>query len=151
MVATHLPHCMRDRHHPTRWDSVRLEDRSNLPQTTGVYAVIKRKKIYYIGFSTNLNQRWRGKRHHRFAQADKLGGSRLHYLPLSRDYAQATEKLLITKYRPPWNYSKVPVISKVHWLQRLAMAAVCLLVLFISSRNLVLGLIATVVAILLFR
>lgn len=140
-----------DRYHPSRWASVRLEDRSRLPQAPGVYAVIKRKKIYYIGFSTNLNRRWRGKGHHRFVQADKLGHPSLHYLLLSKEQARAAEKMLITRYSPPWNYSKVPVLPKVHWGQRMAVAAVCLLVLFIASRDLALGLIATIVAFLLFR
>jgi hypothetical protein len=143
---------MKNRYHPSRWASVLLENRSSLPQTSGVYAVIKHKKIYYIGFSTNLHRRWRGKGHHRFAQADKLGRPRLHYLPLSKDYAQAVEKLLITKYSPTRNYSKVPpALPKARWVQRIAMAAVCALVLFISSRSLVLGIIAAVVAISLFR
>ncbi len=143
---------MRNRHHPSRWAAVRLDKRSGLPQTAGVYAVIKRKKIYYIGFSTNLNRRWRGKGHHRFAQANQLGQPNLHYLPLSKEYARAAEKILIAKYRPPWNYSKVPVVvKKINWIKRIAMAAAGLLVLFISSRNLVLGLMAAVVAILLFR
>ncbi len=142
---------MRDRHHPSQWAAVKLEERSRLPRTAGVYAVIKRKKIYYIGFSTNLHRRWRGKSHHRFAQANKLGRPSLHYLPVSSDYARTAEKILIAKYRPPWNYSKVPVLPKVNWWQRMAMAAACLWVLFISSRSLVLGMIAAVVAISLFQ
>ncbi|MEM9265722.1 MAG: GIY-YIG nuclease family protein [Cyanobacteria bacterium P01_F01_bin.13] len=142
---------MRDRHHPSRWASVLLEDRSRLPQTSGVYAVIKHRKIYYIGFSTNLNRRWRGKGHHRFAQADKLGHPSLHYLPLPKQYAQTLEKALIAKYSPLWNYSKVPVLRKVNWMQRLLMAATFLLVLFILRRSWFLGLIATVVAIALFQ
>ena len=142
---------MRERHHPSRWSSVLLADRSKLPETPGVYAIIKGRKIYYIGFSTNLNQRWRGKKHHRFAQADALGRPRLHYLPLSKDNARVAEKILITRHSPPWNYTKVPVVRKVHWVRRGAIAAACLLVLFIFSQSLMLGILAAVVAIALFR
>lgn len=142
---------MRAHHHPRRWASVLLEDRRSLPQTSGVYAVIKQKKIYYIGFSSNLNRRWRGTGHHRFAQADKLGRPSLHYLPLPKQDARTLEKRLISEYSPPWNYSKIPVLSKVHWLQRVLMAVTCLWVLFISSHSFILGLMAAVVAIALFQ
>ena len=142
---------MRDRHHPSRWASVLLEDRNRLPQTSGVYAVIKQRKIYYIGVSTNLNRRWRGKGHHRFAQADKLGRPSLHYLLLPRNQAQIAEKALIAKYSPLWNYSKIPVTCKVSWVQRFLMVAACLLVLFIFRRSWILGIAAAFVAIALFR
>ncbi|ESA32221.1 excinuclease abc c subunit domain-containing protein [Leptolyngbya sp. Heron Island J] len=142
---------MRERHHPSRWVSVPLDDRRQLPQKPGVYAVIKRKKIYYIGVSINLNRRWQGKGHHRFAQAEKLGRSRLHYVLLPKHDAKTLEKQLITQYSPPWNYSKVPVALKVNWWQRVLMAATCVWVLFISSRSLILGMVAAVVAIALFR
>lgn len=142
---------MSARNHPSRWASVRLDDRRRLPQTSGVYAVIKRKKIYYIGFSSNLNRRWCGKGHHRFAQADQLGQPSLHYLPLPQQDARALEKILISQYSPPWNYSQVPVLPKVNWLRRTLMTAACLWVLLIASHNLVLGILAAVVAIALFR
>ena len=116
-----------------------------------MYAIVKQKKIYYIGFSSNLNQRWRGKGHHRFLQADRLGYSSLHYLPLPKQRAKEFEKLLIAEYDPPWNYSKVPVLHKVSWIRRLAAAAACLLVLFISSRSLVLGMVAAIVAAAMFQ
>ncbi|MEO0352638.1 MAG: GIY-YIG nuclease family protein [Cyanobacteria bacterium P01_A01_bin.15] len=138
------------RHHPSRWASVRLEDRNRLPQTSGVYAIAKQKKIYYIGFSTNLNRRWRGKGHHRFLQADRLGRCNLHYLPLPKQRAKEFEKLLIAEYGPPWNYSKVPVLRKVSWIRRIAAVAVCLLVLFIFSRSLVLGMMAAIIAAIMF-
>ena len=138
-------------HHPNHWASVRLEDRARLPQTSGVYAVIKRKKIYYIGFSTNLNRRWRGKSHHRFAQTARLQQPNLHYLPLSKDHARTAEKILIARYSPPWNYSKVPVFPKPNRIRRILKVVVCCLVLFILMRSLVLGIIAAVVAIALFR
>ena len=142
---------MRVRHHPSRWASVPLEDRRQLPQKPGVYAVIKRKKIYYIGVSINLNRRWQGKSHHRFAQAEKLGHSRLHYVLLPKHDAKTLEKQLIAQYSPPWNYSKVPVTLQVNWLKRVLMAVTCLWVVFISSRSLILGMVAAVVAIALFR
>ena len=142
---------MRAKHHPSRWSSVSLADRSKLPETPGVYAVIKGRRIYYIGFSTNLSQRWRGKSHHRFAQAQALGRPRLHYLPLSKDNARTAEKILIARHNPPWNYTKVPVVRKVRRVRRYLMGAVWLLVLFIASRSWMLGIVATVVAIALFR
>ena len=137
--------------HPKRWASVLLEDRNRLPRESGVYAVVKRGKIYYIGVSGNLNQRWAGKGHHRFSQADGLGKPRLHYLLLPGQQAKSFEKMLIAKYSPLWNYSKVPAGPRVPWWQRGLMVATGLLVMFIGSRSLVLGALAMVVAIALFR
>ncbi|MBT9317577.1 GIY-YIG nuclease family protein [Leptothoe spongobia] len=144
---------MRNAYHPRRWASVLLEDRSQLPRKSGVYAVIKYRKIYYIGVSTNLNQRWRGKSHHRFLQAEQLRRPSLRYLLVPKAQARALEKVLISKYSPPWNYSKVPVPMRrqVHGWRRALGVATGLLVLFILSRSLVLGLIAITVAIALFR
>lgn len=142
---------MSARNHPRRWDSVHLDERNRLPQASGVYAVIKQRKIYYIGVSTNLNRRWSGKSHHRFPQADKLGRPKLHYLLLPKQDARTLEKLLIVRYDPPWNYSKVPELNKTHWLRRVLMMIAWVWVLLISSRSLVLGFVAAVIAILLFR
>lgn len=141
---------MRERNHPRQWASVLLEDRSRLPKTSGVYAVIKQRRIYYIGFSANLNRRWCGKSHHRFLQAYKLGRPSLHYLPLPKERARIVEKILIAHYSPLWNYSKVPVLRKVRWWRNGLMVATGCLVLFIASRSLILGLMAAAVAIALF-
>ena len=143
---------MSARNHPSRWASVRLDDRRRLPQTSGVYAVIKHKKIYYIGFSSNLNQRWRGKGHHRFAQADKLRDPRLHYMLLPKDQVRSVEKLLIAKHKPLWNYSKIPAPPRqASWWRNLWMVATGVLVAFILQHSVMLGLMAAVVAIALFR
>lgn len=143
--------CYMNVRHPRRWASVRLEERNKLPPKSGVYAVVKRGKIYYIGVSTNLNRRWCGKGHHRFLQAYRLGHPSVHYLLLPSKQAKEFEKILISEYRPPWNYSKVPVLRKTDWGRRVLMAAACPLVLFIFSRSWVMGLMAAVVAVALFR
>ena len=137
--------------HPRRWESLPLEERSKLPAKPGVYAVMRHRKIYYIGFSSNLNQRWRGKGHHRFIQADKLRNPRLHYLLLPKDQVRAVEKLLIAQYKPRWNYSKIPTPRKISWWRNLLMVATGILVAFILQHSVVLGLVAAVVAIALFR
>jgi hypothetical protein len=142
---------MRKAHNPRRWASVLLEDRSRLPRQSGVYAVVNRRKIYYIGVSVNLNQRWRGKGHHRFMQASHLDRPSLHYCLLPREETRPLEKVLIAKYNPPWNYSKVPGSHKVPGWRRGLMAATGMLVMFIASRSWLLGLMAAVVAIALFR
>ncbi|MGD1857285.1 MAG: GIY-YIG nuclease family protein [Leptolyngbyaceae cyanobacterium] len=142
---------MRADYYPRHWAFVSLEERSRLPKKSGVYAVINRRKIYYIGVSINLNQRWRGGGHHRFAQAAKLRRARLHYLLLPKEQARALEKALIARYSPPWNYSKVPVIRKVSRWRRGLMVVAGGLVMFILSRSLILGIMAAVVAIALFR
>ena len=142
---------MRKEYHPRRWASVLLENRSKLPRKSGVYAVISRRKIYYVGISINLNQRWRGKGHHRFIQASQLGRPCLHYLLLPKQEARSLEKTLIARYSPPWNYSKVPVEPRVSEWRRGLMVATGTLVMFIASRSWLLGLMAAVVAIALFR
>ncbi|MEM7792851.1 MAG: GIY-YIG nuclease family protein [Cyanobacteria bacterium P01_C01_bin.118] len=142
---------MRQAYHPRRWASVLLEDRRRLPRKSGVYAVISRRRIYYVGVSINLNQRWRGRGHHRYIQASQLGRPSLHYLLLPKDEARSLEKALIARYNPPWNYSKVPVERRASGWRRGLMMATGALVAFIASRSWLLGLMAAAVAIALFR
>lgn len=142
---------MRKAYHPRRWASVSLEERGSLPRKSGVYAVVSRRKIYYVGVSINLNQRWRGKGHHRFNQASQLRRASLHYFLLPKQEARSLEKALIMKYAPPWNYSKVPGEHRVPRWRRGLMVATGALVVFIASRSWVLGVMAAAVAIALFR
>lgn len=137
--------------HPRRWESVSLEKRSGLPAQSGVYAVMRYRKIYYIGFSSNLNQRWRGQGHHRFAQAKRLRQPRLHYVLLPKGQARSVEKQLIAHYKPLWNYSKIPTPRRASWWRHLLMVATGVLVAVILHHSVVLGLMAAVVAISLFR
>ena len=146
-----ISHYLRKAYHPRRWASVSLAERNKLPRKSGVYAVIKYRRIYYIGISINLNQRWRGKGHHRFLQADRLRRPSLHYFLVPKAEARALEKILITKYNPPWNYSKVPTGPQASWGRWGLMAAAGLLVMWIANRSWVLGILAAAVAIALFR
>ena len=138
-------------YHPRRWESVSLKNRGRLPRQSGVYAVVSHRKVYYVGVSVNLNQRWRGRGHHRFLQASRLGRPSLYYFLLPKQEARSLEKTLIAKYDPPWNYSKVPVTHRASRWHRGLMMATGGLVVFIASRSWGLGVIAAVVAIALFR
>ena len=65
---------------------------------------------------------------------------------------RSVEKLLIAKHKPLWNYSKIPAPPRqASWWRNLWMVATGVLVAFILQHSVMLGLMAAVVAIALFR
>lgn len=97
-----------------RWESCRLEDRkTELPKTSGLYAVLNGNKIMYIGRSTNLNKRW-SSGHHRYPQAAQLRNPRIAWVCLSEWKINKAEGYLINQYQPAWNWTKVSKIPA--WL-----------------------------------
>jgi len=111
----------------SRWPRCRLEDRkTELPSASGVYAVLDRKRVMYIGRSGDLRRRW-SSGHHRYGQADKLKAPMLAWTLLSKSEINKVETALIREYRPAWNGTKVEETSswltdwKSGWRLRVAM------------------------------
>ncbi|MEL6939496.1 MAG: hypothetical protein AAFO84_09915 [Cyanobacteria bacterium J06598_1] len=91
----------------SRWQSCRLEDRkTDLPRTSGIYAVLNGDRIMYIGRSTNLQRRW-SSGHHRYEQAARLKNPRLAWTVVEKRALNSLENTFIHQYRPAWNGTKV--------------------------------------------
>ncbi|MEM9150547.1 MAG: hypothetical protein AAGB19_08845 [Cyanobacteria bacterium P01_F01_bin.3] len=105
----------------SRWQSCRLEDRkTELPTSSGIYAVLDKNKVMYIGRSGNLRKRW-SSGHHRYHQAVKLKDPRLAWILLSKREINKVETAFIKQYQPTWNWTKVEETSGwvVVWKPRL--------------------------------
>lgn len=93
--------------HISQWRSCRLEDRKALlPKSSGIYAVLSKDSVMYIGRSNNLNRRWRSG-HHRYDQATRLKNPKLAWICVEKSQLSALEAVLIRTYRPAWNWTKV--------------------------------------------
>lgn len=112
-----------------KWKSLDLDDRDSLPYAAGVYAVVDAadNELCYIGKSKNLNERWYGKRHHRYPQARALGWPKLLYLEMPEHKIHSYEEELIAAYETTWNNTKVPEAKKelpiLDWLFYLLVGA----------------------------
>ncbi len=83
-----------------------------MPSKPGVYAILSgRGKLFYIGRSKDLSGRWASKKHHRYPQAVMLRNPQLAWFVYKGDLA-TLESQLIKRYRPCWNGSAVPQISR---------------------------------------
>ena len=104
----------------SRWPSCRLEDRkTELPRASGVYAVLDRNRVMYIGRTGDLRKRW-SSGHHRYHQAEKLKDPRLAWMLLRKSEISQIETVLIKQYRPAWNWTKVEETSS--WLAGLGLS-----------------------------
>lgn len=95
---------------------------SNLPKESGIYFVCDASnKVYYIGLSKNINQRWHT--HHRRLDFRKIRGCQVRYVSIS-DFSAlpALEAELIKIYDPPLNIrsrSKESIMAQnVEWLSK---------------------------------
>ena len=81
--------------------SVALEDKGQLPQSTGVYFVTRKKAVLYIGQSLNIKERWKG--HHIFDAVSKLDSVHVFYWQLPVSQLDDAERFLIDEYQPSFN------------------------------------------------
>lgn len=87
---------------PFQLDSVNIEDKDNLPEESGIYFVIDKSNIYYIGMSLNLQKRWYD--HHKQQELDSLSNLRISYLDcLPKHYLKNIESALIEHFKPKLN------------------------------------------------
>lgn len=92
-----------------RWDYLPFKRRNELPKSPGIYAICAGKDIYYIGLASNLYNRWRGHRHHRYHIARLVPCSYLRFIEVPEPSLRECENYLIKKLDPPWNYTSDPI------------------------------------------
>ena len=97
---------------PFRLSSLAIQDKDDLPEESGIYFVIDESKIYYIGMSKNLQNRWYS--HHRQDDFDKIPNLSIAYincLPVS--YLISIERTLIQHFIPKLNKQNNPLWNKI--------------------------------------
>lgn len=76
---------------------VTVANRSKLPNSTGVYFVLSRDTLLYIGVTTNsFSTRW--SQHHRLTQVLQFYKPVIHFYVTSESVAIELESVLIAKY-----------------------------------------------------
>lgn len=87
---------------PFQLDSVNIEDKDDLPEESGIYFVIDKFNIYYIGMSSNLQKRWYD--HHKQQELSSLQNIKISYLDcLPKHYLKNIESALIEHFKPKLN------------------------------------------------
>lgn len=90
--------------------SVPLDQRSQLPNVSGVYFAVRNEDVLYVGRASNLRARWARNNHHRLYELDILGGIFLHWLEVDTsacDIAELEGNLI--KYFDPPVFNSSPV------------------------------------------
>lgn len=91
---------------PFSLPSALLQNRAYLPNRGGVYFVIERALILYIGQTNNLQKRWRS--HHRFPQLDGKKEVLISWLECPENERFELERDLIRLHSPLLNREKMP-------------------------------------------
>jgi len=99
------------RDHPKYWAKLPLENKSDLPSVSGIYAVMAEGYIYYIGRSKNIRNRWA--RHHRHRQAQSLFRGCIAYKAFPEADLARVEQDFIDRLDPVWNGTEVPSESEI--------------------------------------
>lgn len=86
--------------------NVLVKNRCLLPETSGVYFVVTiAGRLLYIGKSRNMRQRWITN-HHRIEQLHPQN-AKIHWMELSEDQIDDTEKTLIAHFKPVLNGRRI--------------------------------------------
>ncbi|MGK7939384.1 MAG: GIY-YIG nuclease family protein [Crocosphaera sp.] len=97
---------------PFEFESVTLEDKNDLPPSSGIYFVIDTDKIYYIGMSKNLRNRWYS--HHRQKDLNVYENLKISYIDsLPVHYLKSIETIFIKHFKPKLNIQENPLIKAV--------------------------------------
>ena len=91
---------------PFSLPSVLLQNRAYLPNTGGVYFVIEKALILYIGQTSNLQKRWRT--HHRLPQLNGKKEVLISWLECRENERFELERDLIRLHSPLLNREKIP-------------------------------------------
>ncbi len=95
---------------PFLLSSLPMRDKDELPEEAGIYFVIDESKIYYIGMSKNLQDRWYS--HHRQDAFDKVPNLSIAYInSLPVNYLISIEKTLIQHFTPKLNIQHNPLLN----------------------------------------
>ena len=106
----------------TGFPSVDLFSRYRLPASGGLYFVLERDAILYIGKTVSFRQRWQG--HHRLSDVAQHERARIHYL--STDYKMSADTLAvlelwcIARFKPRYNNARVLNVWRDRFLKLLA-------------------------------
>ena len=94
-----------------QWLSVPLRERSQLPNHAGIYVVAdKNQFVWYVGQAVNLQGRWLGRGHHRYAQlirANKKLAHRIYWQTFPTHHLNEQERFYIDLLKPELNGCKV--------------------------------------------
>jgi len=95
---------------PFSLTSLTIQNKDDLPEESGIYFVIDASKVYYIGMSQNLQERWYS--HHRQPDFDKLPNLSIAYIGgLSASYLRSIETTLIQHFTPNLNIQNNPLLN----------------------------------------
>lgn len=97
------------------WQCIPFKERHNLPSTSGIYLIADANaNVWYVGQAINLNNRWLGKGHHRYAQLSRSNGKRQYYIYWNACPAaelSQMERHYINLFHPPMNGTRVKQYS----------------------------------------
>jgi hypothetical protein len=89
--------------------NLKLSDRKELPECSGIYFVTSRDLVLYVGLATNIRNRWQN--HHRLPQlqaVNKRNEVNLFWLSCTQHQLNDLERQYIEYYCPVLNQTKVP-------------------------------------------
>lgn len=93
------------------WRCTLFSDRKFLPSCAGIYVVADCNDfVWYIGQATDLNKRWQGRSHHRYAQLIRTNrklGHKIYWQPFSVEQLDEKERFYIHLFKPELNGGKV--------------------------------------------
>ncbi len=95
---------------PFLLSSLAIQGKDELPEEAGIYFVIDESKIYYIGMSKNLQNRWYS--HHRQDEFNEIPNLSIAYIScLPVNYLISIERTLIQQFTPRLNKQNNPLWS----------------------------------------
>lgn len=93
------------------WQYCPFKERHQLPSISGIYVVVDyNEHVWYVGQAVNLNSRWNGRGHHRYAQLSRSNGKRnfsIFWLPCAPGELNKMERYYINLLQPSLNTTKV--------------------------------------------
>lgn len=93
------------------WSNLPLTQLEQLPNHPGIYVITDlAEQVWYVGKSANLNNRWRGKGHHRYPQlsrTNKKKSFQIYCKPFPLEQLNELEQHYINLFNPHLNGTKV--------------------------------------------
>lgn len=108
-------------------------DRSQLPNSPGIYYCYRFFRLLYVGQSRDLRQRWTSNfgygSHHKLVQLDRIGCTHITYrVIVNADRRNHEEAIVIKDRKPPLNIRQESVNLRLAWQDALYMAIVYLFI-----------------------
>lgn len=95
---------------PFKLSSITMNEKDDLPNSSGIYFVIDKNNIYYIGMSKNIRKRWYD--HHRQSDFDKYSDLNISYLDsLPVKFLKSIETQFIKHFKPLLNIKENPLLQ----------------------------------------